>query len=116
MRSMSHAIPTGLVLAIGEKKSNQAERPGCRRPGGSVNDVPKAHGLQLGPGRDMRMILMDLMGSRHRPLRGRRIYSRKLQIQLQFNWRKRESSGGPRGEFETLAREKSALANERDDL
>ena len=79
MRSMPRTIPTGLVLAIaiGEKKSNQPERPGCRRrrPGGSVNDrdVPKAHELQLGSGPSMRVILMDLMGSRHRPLQGRRI-------------------------------------------
>ena len=38
-----------------------------------MNDVPKAHELQLAPGRNTRMILMDLAGSRHGPLRGRRM-------------------------------------------
>ena len=48
VQSMPRAMPTGRGLVIGEETLNQPERPGCHRPGGSVNDVPKAHELHLG--------------------------------------------------------------------
>ena len=50
------------------REKKLAERLGCGRPGVPVN------GLQSRLGeRNSKLILMCLMGSRHRPLRGRRI-------------------------------------------
>ena len=49
-----------------ETKPNQPDRPGCGRPGVPVNVLQSRIG-------ERNTVLMGLMGSRHRPLRGRRI-------------------------------------------